>query len=70
MPIQSLHTYLVYPGKGAEEIDAINGSAVSLQGKLFDLLEEVYLRSDNECTIDVAFNQGADGSQATRAERF
>ncbi|ESY65263.1 hypothetical protein X742_23295 [Mesorhizobium sp. LNHC232B00] len=63
LPIQSIYTYLVYPGKGADEIGAINGSAVPLQGKLFDLLEEVYLRSDNEYTIDIAFSPGADGTQ-------
>lgn len=64
VPIQSIHTYLVYPGKGAPEIDAINGSEVPLQGKLFGLLEDVYARSDNESTIDIAFNQGQDGTQA------
>lgn len=64
MPIQSIYTYLVYPGKGAPEINAINGSEVPLQGKLFGLLEDVYARSDNESTIDIAFNQGQDGAQA------
>lgn len=63
MPIHSIHTYLVYPGKGAETIEPIHGSSIPLQGRLFDLLDDVYQRSETECTIDIAFNQGADGTQ-------
>lgn len=63
VPIEFIHTYLVYPGKGTEIAEAIQGSSVPLTGRLFGLLEEVYVRSEDEYTIDITFNQGADGSQ-------
>lgn len=64
MPIQNVHSYLVHPGKGDETLVAIGGSKVPHTGRLFGLLNDVYVRSDTECTIDISFNQGADGKQS------
>lgn len=63
MAVKHIHTYLVHPGKGAEETPGIGGATVLLAGKLFRMLEEVYSRSDTECDIDISFNQGAGGDQ-------
>ena len=63
MPIKNICSYLVHPGKGAEKPAELQGSEVPLEGRLYDLLEEVYARSDTECEIDICFNQGQDGSQ-------
>lgn len=64
VPVEQIHTYLVFPTKGEESPEAIHGSEVPLEGKLFTLMSEVYERSDSECTIDISFNQSAGGNQS------
>lgn len=62
MAITNIHTYLVYPrDKGDAQA---GGTDVDLQGKLFDLLKDVYDKSDTECDIDIAFNPSGAGAQA------
>lgn len=63
MPITHIHTYLVHPARGIEEPDAIGGSALPLNGKMFKLLREVYDRADRECDVAISFNHGPDGRQ-------
>lgn len=63
MAITHIHTYLVHPGKGAENPPDIGGATVPLTGKLFDLLNGVYEKSDRECDIDISFNRSAAGTQ-------
>jgi hypothetical protein len=60
--IQHLHTYLVYPNKGLAEPRPISGTNVPLEGEVFKLLQDVYVKSERECSIDIAFNQPADGA--------
>jgi hypothetical protein len=54
---------LVHPGKHSENAPRIGGTAVTLDGKLFNLLSDIYSRSDIECDIDISFNHSADGQQ-------
>jgi hypothetical protein len=61
MALTTIHTYLVYPRDQGEE--QAGGTAVPLRGKLFDLLNDVYQKSDGECDIDIAFNPAASGAQ-------
>ncbi|WP_151343763.1 hypothetical protein [Rhizobium leguminosarum] len=61
MSIEYLQTYLVYPNKGVAEPRLISGTDVPLEGEVFTLLNDVYLKSERECSIDIAFNQPADG---------
>lgn len=56
MAIQSAFTYMVHPGRSDPDPGKITGAAVPLEGKLFDLLSEVYQKSDNECDIDIQFD--------------
>lgn len=63
MPIEHMHTYLVYPNKGRQEPLQIGGTTVPAEGRLFDMLAEVYEKSPTECAIDISFNQAADGGQ-------
>ena len=63
MPIEHIHTYLVHPGKGSEEPPQIGGTVVALEGKLFDLLSDIYAKSDRECDIDISFNHSGEGKQ-------
>ena len=62
MPIEHLHTYLVYPNKGLENPRVINGASVPLEGKVFELLAEIYENTQNECKIDISFDLAADGA--------
>jgi hypothetical protein len=55
VPIQHVHAFLVHPKKGSAVASQINGSAVNLSGKLFDLLGGIYQKSDFECDIDITF---------------
>ena len=55
MPIHDIHTYLVRPNKLSEPDGEISGTTVPLEGRLFDLLSDVYARSDEECDIDITF---------------
>jgi hypothetical protein len=62
VPIQQIHTYLVHPGKGAAARQ-INGTAVPLRERLFDLLDGIYSRSEQECDIDIIFKPTDGGVQ-------
>lgn len=60
MAVKHIHTYLVHPGKGEQDVPRIGGTTVPLDGsKLFSLLENIYSRSDVECDIDISFNPNA-----------
>jgi len=63
MPIEHAFSYMVHPSKGDPEARNINGSAVPLEGKMFDLLSDIYGKAEHECNIDISFNPATDGSQ-------
>lgn len=63
MPIQQIHTYLVHPGKGTGGGRQINGTAVPLKNSLFNLLDGIYTRSEQECEIDIIFRPTDGGGQ-------
>jgi hypothetical protein len=63
MPIEHIHTYLVHPGKGTDEASRIRGNTLALDGKVFSLLNEIYLNSDHDCSIEISFNHREDGTQ-------
>lgn len=62
LAITHIHSYLVHPSKDTKGPKAIGGQ-VDLTGKAFDLLHEIYSRSDTDCDIDISFNRRADGKQ-------
>ncbi len=55
VPVQHIQTYLVHPGKGAAAVQPVNGTSLSLTGSMFDLLDGIYARSEQECDIDIIF---------------
>lgn len=63
MAVQHIFTYLVHPMKGAAEFPQINGTAVKLAGKMFDLLRNIYEKSEQECDVDITFSPTKDGKQ-------
>lgn len=63
MAIQHLHAFLVHPNKKATSNQLINGAPLALKGRLFGLLNSIYIRSDEECNIDISFTTSASGIQ-------
>ncbi|MCI0612155.1 hypothetical protein L0244_04115 [bacterium] len=55
MPITHIHSFLVQPGKHLEEQPSISGTTVPLRGKLFQMLQSVYDKADEECDIEIVF---------------
>jgi hypothetical protein len=55
VPVQHIQTYLVHPGKGAAAVQQVNGTSLPLTGSMFDLLDGIYARSEQECDIDIIF---------------
>lgn len=60
VPINTIHAYLVHPRGG--QATPIGGTAPPLEGELFDLLRDVYEKSQHECDIDISFNRQAGGA--------
>lgn len=63
MAVQSIHSFLVHPKPLDGSTIAIGGTSISHSGRLFEMLKNVYEKSDEECTIDISFNHSADGKQ-------
>ena len=63
MSIHHIHAYLVHPNKRAKRPREARGTDVSLNGRLFDLLDKIYRRSNTECDIDITFRHASDGRQ-------
>ena len=67
MALSSFSSYLVFPGKHLEEPQDTQGAMLPLSGNLFNMLLEVFDRSDYECNIPIRFVMAADGSQTNEA---
>jgi hypothetical protein len=67
MAITHLFSYLVLPGKHAEIEEEPTGAQLPLSGSLFEMLAEVFVASDVECTIPIRFRMADDGSQQNAA---
>jgi hypothetical protein len=63
MELESLHSFLIHPGKHLEEPPEISGTAVAKSGGLYDMLKRVFDRAEEECPHDVAFSADSDGKQ-------
>ena len=63
MPIDTIHSYLVYPNKGSKEPKLIRGAILPFEGKLYDQLRDVYEITNTECKIDISFEAAPDGKQ-------
>lgn len=67
MAIEAIHSFLVSPSKDVAEPPEIGGTELPLKGKLFNMLAEIYAKSDTECRIDIAFNHDGNGNQRNEA---
>lgn len=55
MSVQQIHAFLVHPEKGRQSKSELTGTDVPLSGKMFELLNAIYERSERECDIDICF---------------
>ncbi len=63
MKIISSLSYLVHPGKNLDNPPEVLGTMIPLQGSMFDLLSDVFIRSDRECDMPIRFTKELDGTQ-------
>jgi hypothetical protein len=63
MELDSIHSFLVHPGKNLEEPPEISGTVVAKAGRLYDMLKKVFNNAEEECQHDVAFSPDGDGEQ-------
>jgi hypothetical protein len=62
LSVQHIYTFLVHPGRGVKPKPMV-GVSVALSGKMFDLLDGVYQKSDRECDVDITFRPTPAGKQ-------
>jgi len=60
--IDSIHSFLIHPGKRGENSHDINGAAVPKTGKLFTMLKPLFDNAEEDCQHKIAFNP-QDGQQ-------
>lgn len=63
MTPQKLYSFLVPPGKNNPKPEEVRGTQIPLSGRLYEMLSEVFLKSEKECTIPIRFVVGSDGKQ-------
>ncbi|MDO8354328.1 MAG: hypothetical protein Q7T14_12770, partial [Aestuariivirga sp.] len=63
MPVQKIHTFVVHPKRGKENTTLAKGTTVDLDGSMFDLLNGIYQKSDQEHDVDIVFKPPAEGRQ-------
>lgn len=63
MKIQKIYSYLSYPSKHEEKQPEIGGATIPHKGRLYDMLKEIFEKSDIECNIPVCFMPEEDGTQ-------
>ena len=61
--LTAIHSFLVHPDKHSDEPSQIRGASVPNSGKLFELLKDVFEKSEQECSHDIAFSPSSNGSQ-------
>jgi hypothetical protein len=54
--INSIHSFLIRPGKGVADSNDINGAVVPKSKKLFDMLRPIFDGAEQECKHRIAFN--------------
>lgn len=63
MKIQKIYSYLSYPSKHEEQQPEIGGATIPHKGRLYDMLKDIFDKSDKECNIPICFSPDEDGAQ-------
>jgi hypothetical protein len=61
--LNSIHSFLIHPGKNLEEPPEIRGTVVDKTGRLFDMLKRVFDKAEEECPHDIAFSPDEEAQQ-------
>ena len=70
MSIQKIFSFLVYPGKNIDPNPPVSGTEIGLNGRMYNLLKDVYDKSETECDIPVRFIPTTDVGQENEARRL
>jgi hypothetical protein len=63
MNLKTIHCFLTHPARGVETQPPIGGTAVPKSGRLYNMLQTIFDRSDEECDTEISFNHNAQGVQ-------
>jgi hypothetical protein len=63
LKIQVMHSFLVYPDKGAEEQTPIKGTEVTDDEDLLRMLRGIFDAAPRECKFEISFSPNAEGKQ-------
>ncbi|MEK7322173.1 MAG: hypothetical protein AABZ84_03740 [Pseudomonadota bacterium] len=63
MKIQKIYSYLSYPSKHEEQQPEIGGATIPHKGRLYEMLKDIFDKSDKECNIPICFTPDANGAQ-------
>src|ERR1700733_12802382 len=63
MPIQHLQTFVVHPRRSDPGAVQINGTTLKLDGKMFELLSSIYIKSEQDADVEITFTPASDGTQ-------
>lgn len=63
MVINKIYSYLAYPSKHEEEQPEIGGTTIPHKGRLYDMLKDIFDKSDKECATPICFKPEEDGTQ-------
>lgn len=61
--VTNIHCFLVHPSKNQDKPPQIGGADVPMTGQPFEMLTDVFYKSDGECRTAIAFSHAADGAQ-------
>src|SRR5690349_8612700 len=61
--ISAVFSYLVHPGKNEPKQEKIRGTTVSSGTKLYNVICELFVKTDAECNLEVVFKPDAAGLQ-------
>jgi hypothetical protein len=70
MIITHIVSFLVSPGKNVVNPPIVKGSLIPLNGNLFNMINEIFIRSDDECDIAIRFEPEDNGVQNNEIRNF
>ena len=74
MKISAAHSFLVHASKHLDPPPAARGTAVPMEGQLFNMLQDLCDRAPKECRIEIVFRPNEDGTpdndSRARLERY
>lgn len=63
MEVDKILSYLIYPAKKADQQPEIGGTEISKGERVYTMLSELLIKSEQECNIPICFSSNANGKQ-------